>query len=439
MASPPPKKARAGGSANPFFSASTPPPRPRSSPSPASRDGARTAGAGAAPPSQRSNASSASSAAPAARSRARDREEEEEDLDAEQESLDDGAIGKRAARGRPRGPFTQHRRLDALRSLLQKHPAGLTIYDLARELDVTPRSLRRYLAEVRRELDLISAPTRPGGPRLWRLSPSEAPRRVEMRRTQAYALLAARRLFEPMRGSTLFEEIDLATQRLLGVARRPGRGPNAGVADARLEERFLYLPFAPKDYASKTEELDDLFQAVADLRPLRCRYRRARDGREERITIHPYALVLYKDAIYCVGQHAQKGEIRTFLLDRMRDTECAATERFELPEDFSIDDHFQGQFGIWRGREPLRIVIDFDERVTEFVRTRNVHPSQQLTNLPGGGVRLTMEIGDTTELTTWVLGFGETARVVEPPELVERVQKELRGALARYENAAESS
>ncbi|WP_245678514.1 helix-turn-helix transcriptional regulator [Chondromyces crocatus] len=364
---------------------------------------------------------------------------EDDDLDPDSSSspFDDGGA-KRAVRGRPRGPFTQHRRLDALRSLLQKHPAGLTIYDLARELDVTPRSLRRYLAEVRRELDLISAPVRPGGPRLWRLSPSEAPRRVEMRRTQAYALLAARRLFEPMRGSTLFEEIDLATQRLLGVARRPGRGANAGVADARLEERFLYLPFAPKDYASKTEELDDLFQAVADLRPLRCRYRRAK-GSEERVTIHPYALVLYKDAIYCVGLHAQKGELRTFLLDRMRDTECAVTERFDLPEDFSIDDHFQGQFGIWRGGEPRRVIIDFDERVTEFVRTRNVHPSQKITSLPGGGVRLTMEIGDTTELTTWVLGFGETARVVEPPDLVERVKKELRGALALYEAAPVSA
>ena len=342
-----------------------------------------------------------------------------------------------ASRGRPRGPFTQHRRLDALRSLLQKHPAGLTIYELAKELDVTPRSLRRYLSEVRRDLELISAPTRPGGPRLWKLSPSEAPRRVEVRRTQAYALLAARRLFEPMRGSTLFEEIDLAAQRLLGVARRPGRGPNAGVADARLEERFLYLPFAPKDYASRTEELDDLFQAVADLRPLRLRYRRAKDGREERLVLHPYALVLYKDAIYCVGLHVAKSEVRTFLLDRMRDTECAATERFDLPPDFSIDDYFQGQFGIWRGGEPRRVVIDFDERVTEFVRTRKVHPSQQITALPGGGVRLTMEIGDMTELATWVLGFGETARVVEPPDLVERVRKELAGALALYRGAGE--
>ena len=344
--------------------------------------------------------------------------------------------GPRRVRGRPRGPFTQHRRLDALRSLLQRHPGGLSIYELSRELSVTPRSLRRYLAEVRRELDLISVPAKRGGANLWRLAPGEVPRKVEVRRTQAYALLAARRLFEPMRGSTLYEEIDLAAQKLLGVARRPGRGPNAGVADARLEDRFLYLPFAPKDYASRTESLDDLFQAVADLRPLRCRYRRSRDGREERIVIHPYAMVLYKDAIYCVGLHVAKGEIRTFVLDRMRDTEFEATERFELPPSFSIDDYFQGQFGIWRGGEPKTVVIEFDARVSEFVSSRKIHASQVLEELEGGGLRLTMQIGDLTEVATWVLGFGDTARVVAPEDLVARGRGELRGALARYEQAA---
>lgn len=347
-------------------------------------------------------------------------------------SIGRGAVaGKR--RGRPRGPFTQHRRIDNLRSLLARHPRGLTIYELARELDVTPRSMRRYLAEIRRDLDLVCETDRPGGTRRWRLAPGEVPRKIEVRRTQAYALLAARRLFEPMKGSTLYEEIDMAAEKLLGVARRPGRGPNAGVADARLEDRFLYLPFVGKDYASHTEALDDLFQAVADLRPLRCRYRRSRDGAEERVTIHPYAMVLYKDAIYCVGKHLGHGGIRTFLLDRMSDTECSATERFDLPPDFQVDDYFQGTFGIFRGGPTSSVVIDFDARVAEFVLARRVHPSQVLTPLPEGGVRLAMTIGDMTELGTWILGFGDTARVVEPPELVDRVRRELAGALARYD------
>jgi predicted DNA-binding transcriptional regulator YafY len=334
--------------------------------------------------------------------------------------------------GRPRGRFTQHRRIDRLRALLEHNPKGLTLYELAEGVGVTARSMRRYLKEMTSELDLEPVPTRRGGALLWRMRSGDLPRKVELRRTQVYAILAARKLFEPMRGSTLYEEIEMATERLLALAKKPGRGPNAGLADARLEERFLYLPVAPKDYRAKTDELDDLFQAVADLRPLKCRYRGSSKEDEEAVVIHPYALVLYKDAIYCVGLHKGRGEIRTFLLDRMRDTETSALERFELPVDFKIDDYLQGSFGIWRGTRKIKVVIEFDASVADFVRSRRIHASQKISASADGTLRLSMTVGDLTELTSWVLGWGKKARVIEPEELVEQVTNELSQALNRY-------
>jgi predicted DNA-binding transcriptional regulator YafY len=339
-------------------------------------------------------------------------------------------------RGRPKGKFTQHRRLDKLRELLERHPRGLSLMDMAGALGVTVRSMRRYLKEVERESELESVPTRGGAALLWRLRSSDTPRKVELRRTQTYALLAARRLFEPMRGSALFDEIDHAVMKLLALAQRPGRGPNAGIADARLEERFLYLPHAPKNYAERTEELDDLFQAVSDLRPLTLSYKSATRADEERITIHPYALVLHRDSIYCVGYHTSREEIRTFVLDRMRDTECATSDRFELPADFHIDQYFQGEFGIWRDPRQHKVVIEFDAQAAEYIRARRVHGSQRLATIAGGGVRLTMTIGNLTQVVSWVLEWGARAKVLEPPELIERVRTELAGALALYPAAA---
>jgi predicted DNA-binding transcriptional regulator YafY len=337
-------------------------------------------------------------------------------------------------RGRPSGKFTQHRRLDRLREILARHPRGLSLYELADALGVTVRTMRRYLNEMEREFDLEATPTRGGGALLWRVRHGEIPRKVELRRTQAYALLAARRLFEPLRGSALFEEIDLAINKLMAFAQRPGRGPNAGLADARLEDRFLYLPHAPKNYAEKTEELDDLFQAVSDLRPLTLTYRSATKSEEERITIHPYALVLHRDSIYCVGFHAERAEVRTFVLDRMRDTTCATTERFELPADFNVDQYFQGEFGIWKGSSPHKVVIEFDQAAASYVRTRRVHSTQKLSGIAGGGIRLSMTVGNLTPVVSWVLEWGQRARVVAPPELVQRVREELEGALNQYQS-----
>ncbi|MEZ4221170.1 MAG: WYL domain-containing transcriptional regulator [Polyangiaceae bacterium] len=334
--------------------------------------------------------------------------------------------------GRPQGRFTQHRRLDRLRELLARHPRGLSLYELADALDVSPRTMRRYLKEVEREFDLEARPERGGGVLLWRIRSSEIPRKVELRRTQAYAMLAARRLFEPMRGSALFEEIDLAINKLLAFAQRPGRGPNAGLADARLEDRFLYLPFAPKIYADKTDELDDLFQAVSDLRPLSLLYKSGAKSKEERIVIHPYAMVLHRDAIYCVGFHTERGEIRTFVLDRMRDTQCSYTERFDLPDDFDVGEYFQGELGVWKSSKRQKVVVEFDAQGAEYVRMRKVHATQKLQAIAGGGVRLTMTVGNLNPVTSWVLEWGARAKVVEPPELIERVRRELEQALGGY-------
>jgi predicted DNA-binding transcriptional regulator YafY len=322
--------------------------------------------------------------------------------------------------------------LDRLREILSRHPKGLSLYELADALGVTVRTMRRYMVEMEREFDLESAPVKAGGQLLWRMRSSEIPRKLELRRTQAYALLAARRVFEPMRGSALFEEIDMAIGKLLAVAQRPGRGPNAGLADAKLEQRFLYLPHAPKNYAQKTEELDDLFQAVSDLRPLSLLYRSATRAADERITIHPYALVLHRDSIYVVGYHVGRSEIRTFVLDRMRDTNCAVTERFELPEDFVVDRYFQGEFGIWRDATPHKVVVEFDAQAADYVRMRTVHASQKLQSIAGGGLRLSMTVGNLKPVVSWVLEWGARARVVEPPELAELVRAELEAALSLY-------
>lgn len=333
-------------------------------------------------------------------------------------------------RGRPKGGFTQHRRLDALQGLLLRRPRGVTLREIADVLRVTTRSARRYLAEVQHEFDL-ERDLHGRGPAHWRVRTSDRPRRLELRRMQAYALLAPRRLFKLMHGSTLYEEIDLALNDLLAIAARTGRGPNAGLVDAKLEDRFVFFPCAPANYTTKADELDVLFHAVADLRPITCRY--SDDHREPRsMRLHPYAMILHQDAIYAVGLHVERNEVQTFALEALSDAELSTTDRFELPPDFCVDDYFQGQFGVCRNKAKIRVVIDFAPAVADHIRTRCFHPSQRLSALRGGGVRVTMTVGDSAEVARWVLGFGQSARVVEPDELRSRLMQELRNTLALY-------
>jgi predicted DNA-binding transcriptional regulator YafY len=50
-----------------------------------------------------------------------------------------------------------------------------------------------------------------------------------------------------------------------------------------------------------------------------------------------------------------------------------------------------------------------------------------------------MQVGNLLPVVSWILEWGQRARAVEPPELVERVQKELEGALSRYRDGKKSA
>lgn len=345
--------------------------------------------------------------------------------------------------GRPAGKFTQHRRIDHLRSHLETHAAGLTLEQLASMLRMTTRSVRRYLRELALVTELESVEVRPGGAHLWRIKPSERGRAVPLRRMQAYALLATRRVYEVLRGSALFDEIDVAFRLVEQVARRPAvrpgpRGETAG--EARLEERFAYVPPPARAYANRSEDIDALFQAVAELSTMRFRYREESSGgksdKPARVTVQPYALVLHGGTIVCVGRDVDGAQVRPFAFDRMSDLEAAGAARFELPDDFNLADWLHGDFGVGRALQTVRLLVEFNPRVADAVRARRVHPSQKLAVAADGRVRASLTVPGSPEVLaqvrSWVLGFGANARVLEPRELAEELGVELRRAAARY-------
>lgn len=343
--------------------------------------------------------------------------------------------------GRPSGRFTQHRRIDLLREKLETHAAGLSLEELAGMLRITTRSVRRYLRELTLVTELESIEVRPGGAHLWRIKPSERGRTVALRRAQACALLATRRIFDVLKGSALFDEIDLALREIEHVARRPaprasGRDPTI---EPRLEERFVYAPSSAHFYPNRAEDVDELFQAVSELRLLRFRYRDAGDdrlGRGARIAAHPYALVLDRGAITCIAYDADRHVVRPFAFDRMSDLTASELERFEMPPDFAIGEWLHGDFGVAEAGRTLKVLIEFEPRVAEAVRARRVHPSQKLAVAADGRVRASMLVPDGSDvidrLRGWVLSFGAAARVLEPRELAQEMAHELRRAAGRY-------
>ena len=328
--------------------------------------------------------------------------------------------------GRPSGRFTQHRRIEGLRELLESHGQGATIEELATVMRVSPRSVKRYLRDLKDQLGLEPVTTAPGGPNRWRIKPSERGRAVTLRRTQAYLLLAARKAFEPLRGSALFDELDVAHRQLLQMAERPLR--TAHTVDihenARLEQRVVVVPYPARSYVANGGDLDEIFRAAAELRVVRFRFG------DERVRACPYVIALHRGSVHFVAHDLGRGTVRAFPLDGVKDAVTEA-ERFELPIDFDPERLVLGAFGPVPAEDRRRAVIEFDARVAEEVRSRKHHPDQRVATAKDGRVRLAMPVGDRDALVRWVLGFGSAARVIEPEDVRDAVREELLETLKR--------
>ena len=106
-------------------------------------------------------------------------------------------------------------------------------------------------------------------------------------------------------------------------------------------------------------------------------------------------------------------------------------ERFEPVEDLP-EEAFPNSLGVHSG-PPERIEIEFDPAVADYVRAREWHRSQVMTELPGGGVGMALHVCRDQALRSWILSFGPSARVVSPAALAQEIAGQFEKARARYQ------
>ena len=199
---------------------------------------------------------------------------------------------------------------------------------------------------------------------------------------------------------------------------------------AEIERRFVYVPFAPKDYTNHNEVLDELFVSVLYRREIRVEYRRA-DGEASIHVFKPYSLVLYRDAIYVLGVSDRHQEPIYLAVERV-DGIAKTGRKFRIPKDYNPHALSREGFGIWMGEEveiSLRLTGDAARQVPERLR----HLWRESPRRVRGVVRLELKTRGWHELAWWILTWGADIEVVGPPAVREYVAEKVRGAAALYE------
>jgi proteasome accessory factor B len=154
------------------------------------------------------------------------------------------------------------------------------------------------------------------------------------------------------------------------------------------------------------------------------------EGRIE-TTLSPYRLWFAERAWYVVAHSSHHGEVRIFKIVRFR--KVRVTERpFILPDDFRIDSVIGAAWRMIPEGKVHHVRILFEPMVATNVSEVQWHPSQKLTWQDDGRLQFEADVDGLSEISWWVLGYGDQATVLGPAALRRRIVRAARNMLQRY-------
>jgi predicted DNA-binding transcriptional regulator YafY len=172
-----------------------------------------------------------------------------------------------------------------------------------------------------------------------------------------------------------------------------------------------------------------LMDAVLFRRKAAITYSSFASRRVKKYVAHPHRVVYGAGALYLSAYVEQYGQVRTFAVTRIREVSLSE-EHFTRDESLG-GDPFPNSLGVHEG-PPVHVAVEFTADVAPYIRERQWHRSQQLTEHDDGRLTLALEVCDDWTLRSWILGFGPRARVLAPAVLAERIHDDLEAALSRY-------
>ncbi len=294
---------------------------------------------------------------------------------------------------------------------------------LAREIEVTPKTIQRDINFMRDQLGLPLEfhPTRNGY--YYTQEVHEFPL-LHLSRNDLVALFLARHALEPLRGTKLERMLAESFSKIAGAC--PG--------EVSIQWHELDGAYSVKASGVLTADVTlfgDLLDAVTAGREVAFDYHKLTGSKPEHRTVQPYHVGQIEHGWYLLAYDPGREGMRTFALQRITQLQVLKS-KFDRDPRFNARDHLGGGFGVWnydgKANQVHEIRLQFEDYAARVVSERLWHSSQSIRKLkPDGSViEFQITLAGLEEVTRWILSWGSKAKVLAPPALKQRVRNEIK-------------
>jgi predicted DNA-binding transcriptional regulator YafY len=316
---------------------------------------------------------------------------------------------------------------------IERARGGVTIDELAALCAVTTRTIRRDLQALEEAgFPLYDDRAHDDGKTRWRVN-GQAFKGFTAGLTvsELCALYFSRTLVESLSGTPFRGDVESAFEKLSN-----GLTPHMRQFVDQLPRVIATKPdplrrrtagAAADDVAQQT--IARALDAILHHRQAAIVYYSKSSERQKDYLVHPYRLAHAQGGLYLLAYVPEYGQVRTFAAERIR--RLSLLDDHFTPIEELPDMAFPHSLGVHSG-PPEHVEIEFEPAVADYVRTREWHPSQHVREVESGGVVVSLDVCIDRALTSWILGFGPSARVVSPERLAREIAQQFDKATALY-------
>jgi predicted DNA-binding transcriptional regulator YafY len=297
-----------------------------------------------------------------------------------------------------------------------------SLIELSRMLNCSKQTVLRLVDDIRRSYGVEIEEFLEGKRKYYRIKRlSSAKASLDMTENELNALYMCKTFSEHLMGKDLYEEATHALEKNYTCLQQD-KLPSP--------HHFASFRSGSIDYTPHQNTIRTLIEAMDNRKICKISYKSIMAQRAKTFYIKPLKIFSHKDSVY-LHAHLARAPGKPYcepdfnpLLAIHRIKKVEATERlFVFPKNYDFDKAFKQNFGVIKD-DAFEVEVEFTGWAAKYAAERTWSQDQKIVQNNGTMV-LTFSASSEPELISWVLSFGDEARLLKPAWLISNVKQKI--------------
>ena len=315
--------------------------------------------------------------------------------------------------------------------LFARRPHSLT--ELANMLDCSKQTIARIVRDIEASYQIEVERMNRGREALYAIKSRKPPPAAYLSPSEMNLLWMCCAFTERLLGKHLFQNAKDALDKSQALLK-----DEIALCDAN----FACFYPGTVDYTPHKETISTLIRAMNEKRVCKVTYKSPYNERSKTFYIKPLKIFSFRDALYLHAVRAKDPWQKKYVapefdpllaIQRFKKVEIDETKaHFEVPKEYDFEKAFNQTFGIIKD-EKFEVEAEFTGWAAVYVEER-IWSNDQVITRDGEKVRTKFTASSEPEIISWILSFGDEAKLLKPYHLVTELSEKIQEMRNSYED-----